>query len=95
MFAKLPSLSSPLSSFLILFGCLPVIVHHPAEAKNAPNHRSRRAQHRSTRRPWYFFFPARVCPVTTSHRLIELAAKWLNTFGQTETLQNFNIFNQI
>lgn len=37
-----------------------------------------------------FFFPARVCPVTTSHRLIQLAAKWLNIFGQTETLQNFN-----
>jgi hypothetical protein len=76
MSAKLSSHSSPLSSFLFLFGCLPVIVHHPAEA--SPNHRSRRAQHRSTRRPWYFFFPARVCPVTTSHRLIQLAAKWLN-----------------
>lgn len=25
-------LSSPLSSFLFLFGCLPVIVHDPAEA---------------------------------------------------------------
>ena len=81
----MPRSYHPFCSFLAVCRLLSIIL----QKLHAPNHRSRGAQHRSTRRPWYFFFPARVCPVTTSHRLIELAAKWLNTFGQTETLQNF------